>query len=103
MTRQKEQEDYKRGDRKGESNNSPEIPDRERTSDIIRLPLGDQSVKENPHTTLTQYTRILTPGTSPGTSSRLHNNSCLIAMAICLPCVHQTFRQLQSECVHVNL
>ena len=43
MTRQKEQEDQiekknKRGDRKGESNDSPEIPDRRRTSDIPGLP-----------------------------------------------------------------
>ena len=47
MTRQKEQEDYnyrqkktKRGDRKGESNDSPEIPDRRETSDIPGLPSG---------------------------------------------------------------
>ena len=43
MTRQKEQEDYrqkknKRGDRKGESNDSPEIPDRGVTSDIRVCP-----------------------------------------------------------------
>ena len=30
----------KRGDRKGESNDSPEIPDRRRTSDIPGLPSG---------------------------------------------------------------
>ena len=47
MTRQKEQEDSaeknknKRGDRKGESNNSPEIPDRSQTSDIPGFPSGD--------------------------------------------------------------
>ena len=45
MTRQKEQENKteeknKRGDRKGESNDSPEIPDRSKTSDILGLPLG---------------------------------------------------------------
>ena len=31
----------KRGDRKGESNDSPESPDRRVTSDIPGLPLGD--------------------------------------------------------------
>ena len=36
-TRQKRN---KRGDRKGESNDSPEIPDRKRTSDIPGLPSG---------------------------------------------------------------
>ena len=46
MTRQKEQEDQaekqnKRGDRKGESNNSPEIPDRNQTSDIPGFLSGD--------------------------------------------------------------
>ena len=56
MTRQREQDNHKRGDRKGESNNSPELPDRERTSNIFRLPLGGQSVEENPHTPLTQHT-----------------------------------------------
>ena len=44
MTRQKEQKDKaeknKRGDRKGESNDSPEIPDRRVTSDIASLPSG---------------------------------------------------------------
>ena len=30
----------KRGDRKGESNDSPEIPDRRKTSDIPGLPSG---------------------------------------------------------------
>ena len=30
----------KRGDRKGESNDSPEIPDRRETSDIPGLPSG---------------------------------------------------------------
>ena len=42
MTRQKEQEGLgrknKRGDRKGESNDSPEIPDRRETSDTPGLP-----------------------------------------------------------------
>ena len=48
MTRHKEQEDQaeekknKRGDRKGESNDSPEIPDRRETSDIPGLPSGDK-------------------------------------------------------------
>ena len=46
MTRQKEQEDEaeknKRGDRKGESNDNPEIPDRRDTSDIPALPLGSK-------------------------------------------------------------
>ena len=44
MTRQKEQEDEaeknKRGDRKGESNDNPEIPDRRGTSDVPSLPSG---------------------------------------------------------------
>ena len=43
MTRQKEQEDQaenKRGDRKWESNDSPEIPDSGTTSDIPSFPLG---------------------------------------------------------------
>ena len=47
MTRQKEQEDYRqkneRGERTGESNiihDSPEIPDRRTTSDIPGFPLG---------------------------------------------------------------
>ena len=42
MTRQKEQEDQaeKTGDEKGESNDSPEIPDRRETSDILGLPSG---------------------------------------------------------------
>ena len=44
MTRQKEQKDWaeknKRGDRKGESNDSPETPDRRITSDIPGLPSG---------------------------------------------------------------
>ena len=44
MTRQKEQEDKaeknKRGDRKGKSNDSPEIPDRRLTSDIPGHPSG---------------------------------------------------------------
>jgi len=43
MTRQKEQEDWqknRRGDRKGESNNSPEIPDRRVTSGIPGIPSG---------------------------------------------------------------
>ena len=31
----------KRGDRKGEPNDSPEIPDRGKTSDIPGLPFGD--------------------------------------------------------------
>ena len=59
MTRQKEQEDLaeeknKRGDRKGESNDSPEIPDRRETSDIPSLPSGEteterrMSEKKNP-------------------------------------------------------
>ena len=43
-TRQKKQEDKaeknKRGDRKGKSNDSPEIPDRRLTSDIPGLPSG---------------------------------------------------------------
>ena len=47
MTRQKEQEDLaeknKRGDRKGESNDCPEIPDRRVTSDIPGLPSGAQT------------------------------------------------------------
>ena len=42
MTRQKEQKDEagnnKRGERKGESNDSPEIPDRRMTSNIPGLP-----------------------------------------------------------------
>ena len=39
MTRQKEQgRKNKRGDRKGESNDSPEFPDRRETSDIPGLP-----------------------------------------------------------------
>ena len=46
MTRQKEQEDKaeknKTGDRKGESNDSPEIPDRKGTSDIPGLPSGNR-------------------------------------------------------------
>ena len=42
MTRQKEQGEYgaKQGGRKGESNDSPEIPDRRVTSDIPGLPSG---------------------------------------------------------------
>ena len=46
MTRQKEQEDWaekktkKTGGRKGELNDSPEIPDWGGTSDIPSLPLG---------------------------------------------------------------
>ena len=43
MTRQKEQEDKaenQNGDRKGESTDSPEIPDRGEASDIPGLPLG---------------------------------------------------------------
>ena len=47
MARQKELSGLgrknKRGDRKGESNDSPEIPDRRQTSDIPVLPLGDIS------------------------------------------------------------
>ena len=48
MTRKKEQEDQteknKRGDRKGESNDSPEIPDRRITSDIPGLPSGQKTL-----------------------------------------------------------
>ena len=43
MTKQNKrtrQEKNKRGDRKGESNDSPEIPDRSKTSDILGLPSG---------------------------------------------------------------
>ena len=50
MTRQKEQEDQtekKRGDRKGESNDSPEIPDRRITSDIPGLPSGQKTLSSN--------------------------------------------------------
>ena len=36
----------KRGDRKGESNDSPEIPDRRETSDIPGLPSGGQRQKD---------------------------------------------------------
>ena len=49
MTRQKEQEDYAektRGDRKGESNDSPEILDRRETSDIPGLPSGGELERE---------------------------------------------------------
>ena len=51
MSRQKEQEDQteknKRGDRKGESNDSPEIPDRRITSDIPGLPSGQKTLSSN--------------------------------------------------------
>ena len=50
MTRQKEQEGLgrknKRGDRKGESNDSPEIPDRRETSDTPGLPSALGSLEE---------------------------------------------------------
>ena len=36
----------KRGDRKGESNDSPEIPDRRVTSDIPGLPSGEEEEQE---------------------------------------------------------
>ena len=41
ITRQKEQEDYpEKQDRKGDSNESPKIQDRDVTSNIIGLPSG---------------------------------------------------------------
>ena len=43
-TRQKKKN--KRGDRKGESNDSPEIPDRRATPDIPGLPLGQEERKK---------------------------------------------------------
>ena len=43
MTRQKN----KRGGSKVESNDSPEMPDRGETSDILGLPSGDQQKTEN--------------------------------------------------------
>ena len=43
-TRQKKKN--KRGDRKGESNDSPEIPDRRATSDIPGLPSGQEERKK---------------------------------------------------------
>ena len=50
MTSQKEQEGLgrknKRGDRKGESNDSPEIPDRRETSDTPGLPSALGSLEE---------------------------------------------------------
>ena len=43
------QEKTKRGDRKGESNDSPEIPDRRMTSVIPGLPSGEQKSLTQEH------------------------------------------------------
>ena len=40
----------KRGDRKGELNDSPEIPDRRETSDTPGLPSGGERDREREHT-----------------------------------------------------
>ena len=40
LGRKEKEKENKRGDRKGESNDSPEIPDRMETSDIPGLPSG---------------------------------------------------------------
>ena len=65
MTRQKEQEDYrqkknKRGDRKGESNDSPEIPDRRGISDIPGLPSGVKH-KYNVYTKFQSFIELFAP------------------------------------------
>ena len=79
-----------RGDRKGESNDSPEIPDRRLTSDIPGLPLGfDHAIHLNSQSIYLN-------------SSRIHlNSSCIRLNSSCRhlnrPCIH-----LNSSCIHLN-
>ena len=61
----------KRGDKKGESNESPEIPDRRKISDIPGLPTGVKH-KYNVYTRFQGFIELFAPG---GQKAKLHSHT----------------------------